>query len=259
MEPGSDWLANIFLFTFLFGLVFTVVSLFLGASHVGGMDAGHDGGLDLGHDGNFDVGHDGSFDVGHPDIGHADAAHADGGAHGGPSIFNLPTIMAFLTWFGGAGYIFTRTLGVGTLISVPMAVISGLTGGAIMFVLLSRLLWPMMSKPMSKSDYRLPGTAARVVSAIRAGGVGEVVYSKGGIRFTAGARAANGEAVPKGAEVVIIRYERGLAYVQPVDELLDYGEEAGAEPEVRETAEGVEERPGAEPEQAGASTQRTMG
>jgi membrane protein implicated in regulation of membrane protease activity len=254
MEPGSDWLANIFLFTFLFGLVFTVVSLFLGASHVGGMEAGHDGGLDLGHDGNFDVGH---ADVGHADVGHADVAHADGGAQGGPSIFNLPTIMAFLTWFGGAGYIFTRTLSVGALISVPMALISGLTGGAIMFVLLSRLLWPMMSKPMSKSDYRLPGTAARVVSAIRAGGVGEVVYSKGGIRFTAGARAVNGEPVPRGAEVVIIKYERGLAYVQPVDELLDYGEEEIAEPEMMESAETVEERPGAVPEQAGASNQRS--
>jgi hypothetical protein len=129
--------------------------------------------------------------------------------------------MAFLTWFGGAGYIFTRTLGVGALLSVPMAVVSGFAGGAIMFALLTRLLWPMMSKPMSRAEYSLPGTPARVVSSIRAEGVGEIVYTKAGSRFTAGAKAADGQPVPKGAEVVIIRYERGLAYVQPVESLLN--------------------------------------
>jgi len=218
MEPGVDWLANIFLFTFLFGLVFTVVSLFLGAGHMGGLDAGHDGGLDLGHDA--------GLDAGHADLGHADVGHADGGGHIGPSVLNLPTIMAFLTWFGGAGYIFTKSLGVGALLSVPMAVISGVAGGAIMFVLLTRLLWPMMSKPMSKAEYSLPGTPARVVSSIRAEGVGEIVYRKAGSRFTAGAKAVDGQAVPKGSEVVIIKYERGLAYVQPVDELLNGEAEA---------------------------------
>jgi hypothetical protein len=219
MGPSADWLANIFLFTFLFGLVFTVVSLFLGAGHMGGLDAGHDGGLDLGHDAGVDA-------------GHAEVGHADSGGHTGPSVLNLPTIMAFLTWFGGAGYIFTRTLGVGALLSVPMAVISGIVGGAIMFVLLTRLLWPMMSKPMSRSEYSLPGTPARVVSSIRAEGVGEIVYTKAGSRFTAGAKAADGQPVPKGAEVVIIKYERGLAYVQPVDALLN-----GERNEARDEAE----------------------
>jgi hypothetical protein len=209
MGPGADWLANIFLFTFLFGLVFTVVSLFLGASHMGGLDAGHAGGPDLAHD------------VGGLDAGHAAAGHSDAGGDGGPSVFNLPTIMAFLTWFGGAGYIFTRTLGAGALLAVPMAVISGMVGGTIMFVLLTRLLWPMMSKPMSDAAYRLPGTPAKVVSSIRAGGVGEIVYTKAGSRFTAGAKAVNDRPVPKGAEVVIIKYERGLAYVQSIDELLN--------------------------------------
>ena len=135
-------------------------------------------------------------------------------------MFNIPTIMAFLTWFGGAGYLFTRTLGLGALLSVPLALISGLVGGAIMFALLARLLWPMMSKPMSKGDYHLPGTPARVVSSIREGGVGEIVYTKAGSRFTAGARSMSERPIAKGEEVVIIKYERGLAYVQAVDDLL---------------------------------------
>lgn len=199
MGPGSDWLANIFLFAFVFGLLFTVVSLFMGATHIGGPDAGHGG------------------------HGPGDGGHGDGGANG-PSIFNLPTIMAFLTWFGAAGYIFTRTLGLGALLTIPLAVVSGTIGGGITFVLLARVLWPMMSKPMNRADYLLPGTPARVVSSIREGGVGEIVYSKAGSRFTAGARSADETAVPKGAEVVILKYEKGIAYVQRIDDLLASGD-----------------------------------
>jgi hypothetical protein len=73
---------------------------------------------------------------------------------------------------------------------------------------------------MSSEEYSLPGTPARIVSPIRAGGVGEIVYTKAGTRFTAGARSVDGEAIPKGAEVVILRYERGIAYVQDVNRLL---------------------------------------
>jgi hypothetical protein len=94
-----------------------------------------------------------------------------------------------------------------------------------MFTLLARLLWPMMSKPLSSADYKLPGTAARVVSPIREGGVGEIVYTKNGTRFTSGARAARGKAIPRGDEVVIIEYERGIASVESVRDIL--GQEGG--------------------------------
>jgi hypothetical protein len=216
MAPTSDWLANMFLVIFLFGIVFTVVSLLLGVGHVGG---GHIGGhtihVDLpGQHADFDV-HFGTHAAAH---GHA--GHGEGIDHG-PGILNMPTIMAFLTWFGGAGYIFTHTFGLGGIIAVPMALVSGLTGGAIMFALLARLLWPMMSKPMSRTDYSLPGTSARVVSPIRAGGVGEIVYAKGSSRFTAGARTVDEQPIAKGEEVVILRYERGIAYVQRVEALLN--------------------------------------
>jgi hypothetical protein len=127
--------------------------------------------------------------------------------------------MAFITWFGGVGYILRESLGLSAFIVVPLAVLSGLTGGAIMFVLLARVLWPMMSKPMSDEEFSLPGTMARVVSSIRDGGVGEIVYSKQGVRFTAGAKSEDNEAISKGAEVVIVRYEHGLAYVMDVADL----------------------------------------
>ena len=239
MAPNSDWLANMFLIVFLFGVVFTVVSLLLGVGHAGG---GHVGGHVGGHTIHFDLpGHHADFDIhlgGEQGAAHGNghgAAHAPAhgghvdGLHDGPGFLNMPTIMAFITWFGGAGYVFTRTLGLGAVFAVPMALLSGLTGGSIMFVLLSRLLWPMMSKPMNRSDYHLPGTSARVVSPIRAGGVGEIVYSKGGSRFTAGARSVDEQPVARGEEVVILRYERGIAYVQRVESILNERNERGGE------------------------------
>ncbi|HET9495077.1 MAG TPA: hypothetical protein VFR15_12670 [Chloroflexia bacterium] len=225
---GSDWLANLFLSFFLFGLIFTILSLVFG--WVGGADAGHAGadagGADVGHDLGHDVGHDLGHGVGH-EIGHE-------AAHSGPSVFNLPTIMASITWFGGVGYLLRATLSMNAVFASVLAIISGLIGGAIMFVLLARVLWPMMTPPMQRADFRLPGTPARVVSPIREGGVGEIVYTKAGNRFTSGARSVDERAIAKGAEVVIVKYERGLAYVQDVEALLN-GEHEPEEAARKET------------------------
>jgi hypothetical protein len=217
---GSDWLANLFLSFFLFGLIFTIASVALG--FVGGGGAGHAG--HAGHDvhvggHNIHVNLPGQHDIDIHIGGHNhDLDH--GGGHDGPGILNMPTIMAFITWFGGIGYLLRESLAFNGYFAVGLALASGLLGGTIMFLLLARVLWPMMSKPLDSKDYKLPGTPARVVSPIRVGGVGEIVYTKNGHRFTAGARSADESAIAKGAEVVILKYERGLAYVQDVQTLL---------------------------------------
>jgi hypothetical protein len=134
---------------------------------------------------------------------------------------NMPTMMAFITWFGGIGYLLRNSLLFNGYIAAILALIGGLAGGMVMFALLARVLWPMMTKPLEPADFSLPGTAARVTSGIRSGGVGEIVYSKNGIRFTAGAKSLDSEPLARGSEVVIVSYERGLAYVRDVAALLD--------------------------------------
>ncbi len=220
---GSDWLANLFFGVFLFGLIFTAASLFLGFSHIGGMHGGHvnTGGHAGGHSIHMDVvGHHVNLDVHNVD------GHAEIPGHDGPGFLNMPTVMAFLTWFGGIGYILRQSLGLAGGFAVVLALVSGIAGGALMFVLLARWLWPMMSKPLISADYKLPGTSARVVSSIRAGGVGEVVYTKNGTRFTAGAKSADDEPIARGTEVVILAYNKGIASVQDVHKLLGRSEEA---------------------------------
>ena len=50
-------------------------------------------------------------------------------------------------------------------------------------------------------------------------GTGEILFSLAGGRRVAGARSEDGRAIGKGVEIVIVRYEKGLAYVRTWAEL----------------------------------------
>jgi len=62
------------------------------------------------------------------------------------------------------------------------------------------------------------GTVAKVNSPIREGGIGEIIFSQGGVRRCAGARMEDDRTLEKGREVVIARVEKGIAYVAPWEE-----------------------------------------
>jgi hypothetical protein len=64
------------------------------------------------------------------------------------------------------------------------------------------------------------GVLGKLSIPIRAGGTGELVYSQEGTRRVTGARSEDGAAIPKGVEVVVTRYEKGIAYVRAWDEYL---------------------------------------
>jgi hypothetical protein len=71
----------------------------------------------------------------------------------------------------------------------------------------------------------MPGVIARVTSSIREGGTGEVVYEQAGVRHVAAARATSGRAIPRGTEVVVLKLDRGIVYVELWDELMQSREE----------------------------------
>jgi hypothetical protein len=58
------------------------------------------------------------------------------------------------------------------------------------------------------------GVLGRVSVSIREQGTGEIIYSQAGTRRTCGARGEEGKAIAKGTEVVVTRYEKGIAYVR---------------------------------------------
>lgn len=144
----------------------------------------------------------------------AGAGKAQVHGHAGQvSPFNFVTLTAFLAWFGGAGYLLTRFSGLWFLVALGIAVVSGLIGGGIIFVFLSRVL-VSEEENLDPADYEMAGVLGRVSVPIREGGTGEIIYSQAGTRRTCGARSENNTAIPKASEVVVTRYEKGIAYVR---------------------------------------------
>ncbi len=137
---------------------------------------------------------------------------------GGVSPFNFVTLTAFLAWFGGTGYLLTRYSGVWVGFGLLASITSGLIGGGIVFLFLSRVLISD-DENMDPADYEMVGVLGRICSAIRAGGTGEMIYAQMGTRRVCGARSDNGSAIGKGVEVVVTRYEKGIAYVRLWEEL----------------------------------------
>lgn len=137
---------------------------------------------------------------------------------GSVSPFNPPSLAAFLAWFGGTGYLLTRFSSVWVGLGLLLSVASGLIGGGIIFLFLSKVLISEQEN-MDPADYEMVGVLARISSSIRQGGTGEIVYPQMGTRRVCGARSDNGSSIAKGTEVVVTRYEKGIAYVRLWSEL----------------------------------------
>ena len=129
------------------------------------------------------------------------------------SPFNSVTLSAFLAWFGGTGYLLSRYSSIWFVIGLGVALLSGLAGAAIVFFFLSRVLMSD-EENLDPSDFEMAGVLGRTSVPIREGGTGEIIYSQAGTRRTCGARSENGNSIAKGSEVVVTRYEKGLAYVR---------------------------------------------
>jgi len=164
--------------------------------------------------------------VGHAGGGHAAAANVsagDGGAahagHAAPvSPFNFITLTAFLAWFGGTGFLITRFSSIWFALGLLISVAAGLVGAAIVFMFLTRVLISH-EENMDAADYEMVGVLGRTSLPIRKGGTGEIIYSQMGTRRTCGARSEDGSAIEKGSEIVVTRYDKGIAYVRLWEEM----------------------------------------
>jgi len=151
---------------------------------------------------------------------HLHAGHAHAKASGTSlSALNGFTLSAFLCWFGGAGYLLARYSATVSILVMLAAVAAGVTGAALLYVALFKLLLPR-ERVLSAEDTRMEGTLARVSDEVRAlDGIGEILFSQAGSRRSAPARSADGSQIPRGTEVVVLRYERGVATIRPLYEL----------------------------------------
>lgn len=217
--------SDIYLLCFLVGFSLSVLSFLAGAVHIHlpfkmhlPFHGGHAGGGHLGGGHHIGARVGGGHAAGHA-VGHAPSPAGKGATHSGGQIswFNATTIMAFLAWFGGVGYILTTHSHLMALTALGCATVAGLFAGFIVFRFMVRLIRDSQGE-MYDWDYRLEGVVGTISLPIRAKGTGEVIFEQDGARRSVTARCDNGAAIANGAEVVIERYEHGIAYVRPWDE-----------------------------------------
>jgi membrane protein implicated in regulation of membrane protease activity len=178
MPEIRDIADGVLLGLFFFGLILTVASVVLGFADLGGHhDAGHDGGF---------------------------------------LPISLGALLVFLTWTGGVTYILRRAADWPLLLALPLAALVGFAVAMVVQRAIGKLSDPTGSV-LNPEDYRLPGTIGRISSPIRAGGTGEVIFEQGGVRQVAAARSAGKQGLPRGAEVVVLRIDKGTAIVELFD------------------------------------------
>lgn len=196
--------SDFYLICFLVGFSLSVLSFLAGAIHIHlpfrmhmpFHNAHHGGGI-------------------HAHGGHASHGSSHGGVH--MSWFNASTAMAFLAWFGGIGYILSARSHLASVVALGFAVLGGLGASWMVFRFMVRLM-NAESSHLKDEDYRHEGLVGTVTSPIREQGTGEIIYLQNGVRRSAGARSHDGNPLEKGAEVVIERYENGIAYVHRWEE-----------------------------------------
>jgi hypothetical protein len=139
-------------------------------------------------------------------------------SHGGAQVgqlpwFNFGTLSAFLAWFGGVGYLLERYSRLWFLTALAVSTLTGLAAAAGVFWFLANVLFAHEA-PLDPADYDMVGVLGKLSIPIRQGGTGELIYSQEGTRRVSGARSEDGSAISKGAEVMVTRYEKGIAYVK---------------------------------------------
>jgi len=168
----------------------------------------------------------------HVPLPHGGHVATPGAPHGAPPqsaempFLNFGTIAAFLIWFGGSGYLLTRYSTLVVSVIMLIAVMVGLVGAAIVFWFVAKLLMKH-DRELDPADYERVGVLGHITSPIRQGGTGEMIFSQEGTRQTCGVRSESGEALERGTEVIITRYEKGIAYVRRWEEMANGKDAAG--------------------------------
>jgi membrane protein implicated in regulation of membrane protease activity len=162
----------------------------------------------------------GDFSGGDHDLGGHDAhVEPSGVDHGGPSVFSARMMAAFLTAFGVGGVV-----GRYYDLSHPAASGVGVVSGIVMAGLVYQFA-KMLYSQQASVEVRMPGLVGRsaeVSVAIPPGGVGQISLMASGERSEHIARAAGGQAIPRGAEVIVTGL-RGDSLVVALPETLTPG------------------------------------
>ncbi len=202
-----------YLVCFVVGFAFTALSFLSGTLHF-----------------HFHLPH-GHFHAG----GHGGGAR--GGARGGPRGSSFPfinpmSLAVFLAWFGGTGYLLVHLRHIWIFAGLVLSSLAGLAGASLVFLFVGKFLMAR-DYTLDPVDFEMVGVLGKVSETIRKEGTGEIIFEQMGVRKGCPARSEAGEEIARGEEVVVTRYERGVAYVRRWSDL---AEKAGILPEEKRTS-----------------------
>ncbi len=180
------------------GTLVVIVLLVLGADH------------DVSHDGDIAIGHD----IDAPSTDSLLHAHAVADGDAGPNPVSIRTLMAFMGGWGWGGLIGLDGLSWG-IMSLPFGAAMGLVMAAIVFYFMRFLYAQEATSTIAVAH--LLGQDGIVLTAIPAGGVGEVRINVRGTAVKSLARASTPhEQVAAGATVRVVEQIGGTLVVRAV-------------------------------------------
>jgi len=168
---------------------------------------------------------------GHGAAHHGGAVKGGEGAHGSPfPFFNPMSIAVFLAWFGGTGYLLVHLRHIWAFAGLALASVAGLAGAGTVFLFVAKFLMAR-DFTLDPADFDMIGVLGKVSGTICNGGTGEIIFEQQGARKACAARSESAEDIRRDEEVIVTRYEHGVAYVRRWNEL---AEKAGLLPEEEE-------------------------
>lgn len=192
---GWDWNA-IYLTCFAVGLVLSFAMFLGGALHL--------------HIGRFHMHGHGlakSHGIGHRGVNSA-------------SPLNGFTLMAFLCWFGGTGYLMHEAHIFSLTLVLLFSIVSGTAGASLVFWFLVKVLMPG-ERTLEAEDTEIVGMVGHLSTKLPGRGYGEMLYAQNGARRCVTVKSDDSQPMERGVEVVVMRFERGVAYVRRWEEFED--------------------------------------
>ncbi|MGC7871054.1 hypothetical protein ACPUYX_05920 [Desulfosporosinus sp. SYSU MS00001] len=206
-SSSVNFLEGIYIICLAVGFILSVLSLGLGG-HGGHMD--HIGHAHLGH--SYSMGHTTHAAVHTTD--NSNIANESTSFYTAP-ILNIQAIFAFLLGFGAGGLVgfqvFNRAL---------LTLILAIVGGIAFWWTVRGVITVMLRNQTAYLDIKdtdAVGVTGLVTVRISLDSMGEVMYPLQGTDRIIRAKALDGSQINKGVSVVIVKVERGVAYVSSAD------------------------------------------
>ncbi|GAC1362653.1 MAG: hypothetical protein NVS2B12_02470 [Ktedonobacteraceae bacterium] len=234
---ATDPLSLLFVGCFLLGLLYLLLTAFVGMGHSHSHGVGHGISHGIVHHVDAQPHLHGSAQHHVHIVGQGDTHHNADGPHFSLFAYLNPTsVVLFLLGFGFFGYLLHNTTTFALPVLLLLALVSGFIVAGLLLMLLARLFGDSEAATVQDVSDRT-GLLGKVSITIQENNIGEILYvSPGGMRKSIPARSVDGRRLERDQEVVVVNYQRGVAEVDTWEHFVNHEGSAASTPEVDDLA-----------------------